>query len=114
MGNKPLGVISVTSSSVQLQMEQLSITEIMSPYYFYVIQYKEAGVDFADGPRMSHRDVSSWVLATIDGLKSGTEYIIQAMPFRKDIENNITEAGQPTKKLLIKTGIRQPISLHFW
>ena len=104
MGNKLLVVISVTSSSAQVQVEQLTLDETMSPYYFYVLQYKEHRMNFSDGLRMPHSDASSWVVTTIDGLKSGTEYVIQVMPFRMDIENNITEAGVPTKKLSLRTG----------
>ena len=104
MGNKELDVISFTSSSVQLQVEQLTLNKAMTPYYFYVIQYKEAGMSFSDGPTMPHKDASKWVVATIDGLRSATEYDIQVMPFRKDILNNITQAGQPTAKLSLITG----------
>ena len=104
MGDKLVVVISVTSSSAQVQVEQLTLNEIMSPYYFYVLQSRESGMTFSDGPTMPHRDASTWVVATIDGLKSGTEYVIQVMPFRMDTDNNITEPGWPTKKLSLKTG----------
>ena len=104
MEDKLLVIISVTSSSAQLQVEQLTLNKIMSPYYFYVLQYREAGMSFSDGPSMPHNDASKWVVATIDGLKSGTEYVIQVMPFRKDTDNDITEAGWPTEKLSLKTG----------
>ena len=104
MGDNLLNVVSVTSSSAQVQVEQLTLNEIMSPYYFYVLQYKEVGMNFSDGPRILHVDESRPVLETIEGLKSVTEYVIQVMPFRVDFDNNITEAGVPTKKLSLKTG----------
>ena len=104
MEDKLLVIISVTPTSVQVQVEQLTLNEIMSPYYFYVLQFKEAGMSFSDGSTMPHKDASKWVVATNDGLKSGTEYVIQVMPFRKDTDNDITEAGWPTEKLSLKTG----------
>ena len=98
--------VSATSSTAQVKVEQLTLNETMSSYYFYVLQYKEAGrpMNFSDGPTISHNDASIWIQATIDGLKPGTEYEIQVMPFRKDIGNNITEAGWPTNTTSLKTG----------
>ena len=104
MEDKLLVIISVTSLFAQVQVEQLTLNKTMSPYYFYVLQYKEASMTFSDGPTMPHKDTSTWVVATIDGLKSGTEYVIQVTPFRKDIDNDNTEAGWPTKKLSLTTG----------
>ena len=112
MDDKQLNVISVTSSSAHVQVEQLTLNETMSPYYFYVLQYKEGSMEFSDGPRIPHKDASRWVVATIDDLRSAREYVIQVTPFRMDIDNGITEVGWPTGKLSLKTGEYNLSTVH--
>ena len=105
MGHKVLFVTSVTSSSAQVLFEQLTIDEMMAPYYFYVLQYKKTGSSFTDARSMPHSKNHTLISATIPGLNTGTKYVVRVVPFRRGSANGSTDAGWPTKTIVLTTGM---------
>ena len=105
MGHKVLFVTSVTSSSAEVLFEQLTMDEMMAPYYFYVLQYKKTGSSFTDATSMPHSKNRSLISATIPGLDTGTEYVVQVVPFRRGTANGSTDAGWPTETTVLTTGM---------
>ena len=98
-------VRTVTSTSIEIQIQQLTLDDDMSQFYSYIVQYKESGYIFIDGTRISHRQNIGFVLTTLHGLNPGTDYVVRVLPVRTHEANSISEAGWPTLGVAFTTGM---------
>ena len=99
-----VAVLSVTSSSAKILIQQLTLDDVFSPFYSYVIQYKEHGMNFSDAVTIPHnRDIAS-LQTTLQGLDPGTEYVVRVLPVRINFVNNMSESGWPSHGASFATG----------
>ena len=104
MRAKLVMVHSVTSSSAEVQIQQLILDNDMSHFYSYLVQYKESGKNYTDAMNFSHKKDIGSVLTALHGLKPGTGYAVRVLPVRTHEANNISEAGLPTRGVAFTTG----------
>ena len=102
MREKLVMVHSVTSSSAQIQMQQLTVNNDSSKFYSYVIQYKENGGNFTDTKTLLQNQNLGFVQTTLGGLQPGTAYVVRVLPMRT--QNSIlSEPGWPTHGVAFMT-----------
>ena len=98
-----MGVTSVSSSSVNVSFDGLVLEDdTLAPHYYYVVTITTTGqknftLETSPIPHNASKEV------VFEGLEPETTYDVQVLPFRVDIENNLTEAGEPAA-LVIVTG----------
>ena len=104
-------VLTVSSTSIysaEIHFEQLTLNDSIAEYYYYVIQYEENGMNFTGDILLIHDISKTSMEVTIEGLSLGTSYTVQVVPFRRDIENNLTEPGWPSHEMSFTTGWYNP------
>ena len=104
MREKLVMVHCVTSSSAEIQIQQLTLEDESSKFYSYIIQYKETDENFTDANQVSHNQDMLYIQTTLQGLNPGTDYIVRVLPVRTHFANNVTEAGWPTEGVAFPTG----------
>ena len=104
MREKLVMVHSVTASSAEIQIQQLTLEDDSSKFYSYIIQYKEMDEDFTDAYEVSHNQDSGYVQTTLQGLNPGRDYLVRVLPVRTHFVNNVSEAGWPTQGVAFTTG----------
>ena len=104
MREKQVTVHSVTPSSAEIQIQQLTLEDDSSKFYTYIVQYKETDENFTDGNQVSHNQDSGYVQTTLQRLNPGTDYIVRVLPVRTHFVNNVSEAGWPTHGVAFTTG----------
>ena len=97
-------VYSVTSSSAEIQIQQLILEDDISKFYSYIIQYKETDRNFTNANQVFHNQDSGYVHATLRGLNPGRDYIVRVLPIRTHFVSIVSEAGWPTQGVAFTTG----------
>ena len=102
-----MGVTSVSSSSVIVSFDGLVLeNEKLAPHYYYIIYVvtitaTEQTFTLETSP-ITHNASKEVVF---EGLEPATTYHVKVQPFRVDIKNNLTEAGEPIQVIVFTTGI---------
>ena len=104
MREKLVMVHSVTPSSAEIQIQQLTLEDDSSKFYSYIIQYKETDEDFTNAFHVSHNQDIGYVQTTLKGLNPDTDYIVRVLPVRTHFVNNVSETGWPTQGVAFITG----------
>ena len=104
MREKLVIIHSVTASSAEIQIQQLTLEDEYSKFYSYIIQYKETDENFTDANQVSHNQDIGYVHTTLQRLNPGTDYIVRVLPVRTHFVNNVSEAGWPTQGVAFTTG----------
>ena len=104
MTENMLTVSSASYYSAEVLFKQLTLNGSLAENYYYVIQYKENVMNFTREILISHDITKTSMEATVQGLNPGTNYTVRVVPFRRDIENNLTEPGWPTQERSFTTG----------
>jgi hypothetical protein len=114
MTDNHLAIVAATSSSAKMQFQKLTLSNTLSAFYYYIVQYGLKDSTFTHSIVLPHEVEGSYELVTIEGLRSQSDYNIRVTPYRKDNVSGTEEAGWPTGEVSFKTGRNRYIMVYMY
>jgi hypothetical protein len=102
----------VSDTSIDVSFKTLLISDNIADFYRYTVQYRyynDTVGGYHNNVTVQHNAIGV-IQVTIDGLQSGSTYVVRVLPLRMDLANDLLASGFPTSEIVADTATAPPSS----